>query len=221
MLVSSAGSFGLVEVTRHAQAILRAGPTTSALDLGRGLQQAAGVAILTLRRRLDALRQTPEAGAPALPEQVDNGEARQPCILMAEDETQVMLNAIDFLEEEGFLIKTAATGEEALRLIELDESFDVLFADVRLPGRLDGLALARRARELRPDLPILLTSGHITAIDGSGLPGARFLPKPYGLAQVSAELRALVGSHPQQQPTLPPGNVDPESGADSLERRRA
>ena len=196
MLVSSAGSFGLVEVTRYAAAILKAGPTPAALHIGTDLQRAVSSALLALRNRVDSLRQAKDAPS-VPPEWSDGAPPRQPCVLMAEDETLVMLNAIDFLEEEGFVIKTAATGEEALRLIELGESFDVLFADVRLPGRLDGLALARRARELRPDLPILMTSGHITTIDGIDLPGARFLPKPYGLAQVSAEMRALARHDPR------------------------
>ena len=206
MLVSSAGSFGLVEVTRHASAILKAGPTPAALHIATDLQRAVSSALLALRTRADTLRQVEDA-LPIPPDRSTGAEARPPCVLMAEDETLVMLNAIDFLEEEGFMIKTAATGEEALRLIELGESFDVLFADVRLPGRLDGLALARRARELRPDLPILMTSGHINTIDGIDLPGARFLPKPYGLAQVSAEMRALARNDSRLRRDEPRGGL--------------
>ena len=57
---------------------------------------------------------------------------------------------------------------------------DVLFTDINLPGGVDGTALARRARELLPDLPVVYASGRVNMLDPQvRVPGSAFVPKPY------------------------------------------
>jgi CheY-like chemotaxis protein len=57
---------------------------------------------------------------------------------------------------------------------------DVLFTDINLPGKMDGAALARRARELFPDLPVIYASARATMLaPDARVPGAIIVPKPY------------------------------------------
>jgi CheY-like chemotaxis protein len=62
---------------------------------------------------------------------------------------------------------------------------DVLFTDINLPGSMDGAALARRARELLPDLPVVYASARMSMLDPSArVPDSVFVPKPYAPAFV-------------------------------------
>ena len=67
-------------------------------------------------------------------------------VLLAEDEGLIRLITKQFLQENGFEVTEAWNGEEAARLLNGPDSFDVLFTDVRMPGSLDGIALAEHAR---------------------------------------------------------------------------
>ena len=62
---------------------------------------------------------------------------------------------------------------------------DILFTDIDLGGGMDGAELAQLAREMRPQLPIVYTSGRRLPDQVAVVPGAAFLPKPYSLNDVS------------------------------------
>jgi two-component system cell cycle sensor histidine kinase/response regulator CckA len=88
----------------------------------------------------------------------------------------------------------ATSAEEALDLLDAGAPKPLaLVSDVVMPG-LDGLGLARRLRDRDPDLPVLLVSGYAEAALGRDLAAERLrlLPKPYGLADLVAELRAIL-----------------------------
>ncbi|WP_431311112.1 response regulator [Methylobacterium nigriterrae] len=63
------------------------------------------------------------------------------------------------LEEAGFRVLPAATAEEAAGILG-GGGIDLLFTDIRLPGRLDGWDLAERARDLHPGLPVIYVTGY-------------------------------------------------------------
>ena len=77
----------------------------------------------------------------------------RPTVLMVEDEMLLGNVVADELEEAGYRVLSAMTGEEALALLEGAEPIDLLFTDIRLPGLIDGWHLAEAARRLRPDSP--------------------------------------------------------------------
>ena len=117
-------------------------------------------------------------------------------VLVAEDEVLVLMLLADALEEEGFRVVSAANGDEALRALEAVERegghVDVLFTDVNMPG-IDGLELARRARALLPDLPVIYASGRMHDVDRDAcVEGGRFLPKPYEPSQVRDEVTSAL-----------------------------
>ncbi|MBL6082849.1 response regulator, partial [Belnapia sp. T18] len=81
-------------------------------------------------------------------------------MLVVEDEPAVLDMAVESLRELGYGTLAARDAAEALEHLQSGERIDVLFSDVVMPGGVDGIQLAERARRLRPDLRILLTSGY-------------------------------------------------------------
>ena len=79
----------------------------------------------------------------------------RPAVLVVEDEPNVRLITSRMLQEAGFAVVQASTGDEALG--QLTDRVDVAVVDVCLPG-LSGPELARRAWQARPSLPILFVS---------------------------------------------------------------
>lgn len=115
-------------------------------------------------------------------------------VLLVEDEALIRAMVADFLGDEGFEVTEARDGEEAARLLDVAGGFDVLFTDVRMPGMLDGIDVAMRARQRRPGLPVLVVSGYsaeLTTRLGVLDPAALFLAKPYRLREVADALKRL------------------------------
>jgi CheY-like chemotaxis protein len=118
---------------------------------------------------------------------------RQANVLLVEDEPLISDVAAEALEEQGFVVATASNAIDALRRLQAGSAVDVLFTDINLPGGMDGTTLARRARELRPDLPVVCTSGRGQAIDlSNAVEGAMFVSKPYDLFDLGHLLQRLV-----------------------------
>ncbi|WP_342104453.1 response regulator [Methylobacterium sp. SI9] len=110
-------------------------------------------------------------------------------ILIVEDEPTVCELAAETLLDAGYRVLTAADAWQAEAILA-NESVDLLFTDIDLARNTNGLALARRARQICPDLPVVYTSG-----GRDGLPtrdsvsGSVFVPKPYRPSQLVALTR--------------------------------
>lgn len=85
-------------------------------------------------------------------------EQHIPAILVVDDDGDVRDAIRTVLIEGGFLVETAATGWEAIAIIE-ERHFDLVVADIRLPGGLSGLDMAQRTRARHPLLKCLFISG--------------------------------------------------------------
>jgi CheY-like chemotaxis protein len=109
---------------------------------------------------------------------------RAPRVLLVEDEVLISMMIEDAMVARGFEVYTATNAGDALQLLS-EASVDVLFTDINIEGDMDGRALARRARELRPDLAVLYASGTMKGI-ADAVPGSTFVPKPYAPADVCA-----------------------------------
>lgn len=113
-------------------------------------------------------------------------------VLVVEDEALIRSLVADYLSESGFAVHEAESGDEALDYLNSGAEVDVLFTDIELPGSINGVKLAERAREMHPDLPVVYASGGAHAGEiRPRLPRARFLPKPYDLADVCVLLAKL------------------------------
>lgn len=111
-------------------------------------------------------------------------------ILVVEDEPLVRLVIAEALRDQSFCVVEAASAEEALMVLAAGLVVDLVFTDVRMPGPLDGLAFARRLKRERPDLPVLITSGHLDRLEGGDAPP--FIAKPYILSEAVARISAIL-----------------------------
>ena len=94
------------------------------------------------------------------------------------------------LEQLGYSVRWARDAEAALQEIEKD-GIDLVLSDVVMPGRMDGLGLARTIKQKRPGLPILLATGYSEAVQNvrTDFPVLR---KPYQMHELSRALAKLV-----------------------------
>ena len=113
-------------------------------------------------------------------------------ILLVEDNDEVGEFAAQLLDELGHEVVRASSGEEALERASAEE-FDLVFTDVVMPG-MSGLDLAGRLAELRPGLPVILTTGYSDEITRSGTGGRPVILKPYKPETVASAIRqAMAG----------------------------
>jgi len=116
-------------------------------------------------------------------------------VLLVEDEPLICDLAAEVLAEQGFEVRAVSTAMEALRHLISGSQIDVLFTDINLPGGMDGEALAQRARELRPDLPVMYTSGRRISIETiDPVDGSMFVAKPYNPVEIGPLLEHLVAA---------------------------
>jgi PAS domain S-box-containing protein len=110
-------------------------------------------------------------------------------VLLVEDNPDVAAASTSLLEQLGYSVRRVADAEEALREVERD-GVDLVFSDIVMPGKMDGLGLARRLREIRPDLPVLLATGY-SDVAASVRGDFSILRKPYEIHQLSRALAKL------------------------------
>jgi len=121
-------------------------------------------------------------------------------ILLVEDEFLISEWVAESLSEQGFAVRTATNGADALRQLA-SAPVDVLFTDINLPGGMDGTMLARRARELLPHLPIVYASGRVNMLDAATrVPGSIFVAKPYAPAVVGRLLASTFKATAERLP---------------------
>ena len=112
-----------------------------------------------------------------------------PRLLLVEDEFLIRMTLAEILADEGFEILEAASGAEAVSLLEASVP-DLVLTDLNLPGGMDGFDVARAARARAGDIPVLFTSGEPIAASRLG-PHDRALTKPYLPSTVGAVLREM------------------------------
>lgn len=113
-------------------------------------------------------------------------------VLLVEDEVLISQLIAASLSDRGFIVRESATADEALRYLRSGGEVDVLFTDVNLPGSMTGTELARHARQLRPDLPIVYASGRYQPTNIGGLvPRSVFVSKPYDPDDIGTLLTRL------------------------------
>jgi DNA-binding NtrC family response regulator len=110
-------------------------------------------------------------------------------VLFVEDEALISDLVCDVLTEGGFDVHLEDTADAALRYLEDGNEIDVLFTDINVPGDIDGAELASRAREMRPELPVIYTSGR--ASPHELVPRSVFVNKPYDLDDLCKLIRRL------------------------------
>jgi CheY-like chemotaxis protein len=117
--------------------------------------------------------------------------------LVVEDERLARTLMVDALEEYGYSVLEAADGPGGLNLVRSAAPIDVLVSDHNLPGGITGYELAHRARQVRPDLVILLVSGMSGAVVTGNQPlpeKMRFLLKPFTTVRLVQTVGEMMSS---------------------------
>jgi len=115
-------------------------------------------------------------------------------VLLVDDDEHVRGSTSDAIEMLGYRVIAEESAADALERLKREPDIDILFTDIVLPRGMSGVALAREARALRPQLRILLASGHARETlrsEGGDMDDFAFLAKPYRLQELGAALRAL------------------------------
>ena len=117
------------------------------------------------------------------------------CILVVEDDFLIRTVLVEELEEGGYLVMEAETGDQALALLDaMDPKPYLLVTDIHMPGVTNGLDVAARLRTRLPGLPVIFTTGRPDVIEGTvELGHDQFLiRKPYAPSEVIAHIRRLL-----------------------------
>ena len=119
-----------------------------------------------------------------------------PVILVIEDDHAIQIVVEDALSEGGFEPAIAASGEEAVTLLmgRLTK-YRALVTDVNLLGTMDGWEVAKRAREIDPEFPVVYMTGARADDYGSqGVPNSILLTKPFAPAQLVTAVSQLLNA---------------------------
>jgi CheY-like chemotaxis protein len=94
----------------------------------------------------------------------------------------------------GYQIFCAGNGEEALRVLQSGQPFELLFSDIVMPNGMNGVELAREARRLRAGIKILLTSGYARDVleRHNAVDEFPIIYKPFSLAGLAQRLQAIL-----------------------------
>lgn len=117
-------------------------------------------------------------------------------VLVVEDDAPVQTIVEDALTDGGFEPAIAASGEEAVTLLKgIKGKYRALVTDIQLRGVMDGWEVARRAREIDPEFPIVyLTGGNAADWPFRGVPNSILLTKPFAPAQLVTAVSQLLNA---------------------------
>lgn len=134
----------------------------------------------------------------------EDGPAPGGAILLADDEEVMREVCAEMLRGLGYDVVTASDGRRALNAVRsARDEFRCVVMDIAMPV-MNGWDAARAIRELKPDLPILMSSGHdldVVKGDTRGLSGVRFLKKPYRIENLRHALSSILKSRAKARPT--------------------
>lgn len=115
-------------------------------------------------------------------------------VFVVEDEAILHASIQDVLETGGFAVVIATSAKQAIAMLEVkDASFNALVTDVILGTGLTGWDVAKRARELTEDIPVVyMTGGAAHEWASKGVPNSILLPKPFAPAQLITAVSQLL-----------------------------
>ena len=120
---------------------------------------------------------------------------KNPLVLIVDDEALLRMHAADLLEDAGYATLEAANADEALRILEQRPEVRLLFTDIQMPGKLDGLGLAREVHRRWPKILLVVTSGQVKPAKGDIPDSGRFVAKPYAAEDLLTQVDAIENEH--------------------------
>lgn len=110
-------------------------------------------------------------------------------LLVVEDEALIRQLIVLELEDAGYDVIEAETGDEALDALRRCPAIALLFTDIRLPGAMTGWDIAEAARAMRPEMPVIYATGYSGEL--RIVPGGAFMRKPYKPSTVIERVRGF------------------------------
>ncbi|MQX95130.1 response regulator [Sinorhizobium medicae] len=122
-------------------------------------------------------------------------------ILLADDEAILLLDFESALTDAGFLVTAVSSGAKAIEILKSGAAIVGVVTDIRFCQPPDGWQVARVAREIDPNMPIVYISGHAALERSSnGVPDSIMLEKPFTSAQLVTAVSQLLNARPARAP---------------------
>jgi PAS domain S-box-containing protein len=130
--------------------------------------------------------------------ETQTGASERATIFVVDDDSDVRELVVMMLDELGYRVIAAEDGRMALEVMDRGEDFDLLLADVAMPG-LSGVDVARAARERRGQVPVLFATGYpdLRAFH-DGLEGEDMIHKPYRMTDLAARVERALRNAPRR-----------------------
>lgn len=120
------------------------------------------------------------------------GSCSMPLILMIEDNAFIRANGVEMLQDAGYSVIHASSADDAIQLLERENSVRLIFTDIDMPGDIDGVSLAKLVHIRWPHIQVLLTSGESTLPEGELPEQDRFVAKPYVSSVIISQIDAML-----------------------------
>ena len=127
------------------------------------------------------------------------GKRKSPEVLVVEDQFPTRMVAADAISDMGLRVREAGDADEALQEMGDHPEIGVLFTDIQMPGRMNGLGLAEQVHRDWPDVELIVTSGG-QKVEDSDLPdNGSFLAKPYQASRLVEIVKQKVASRSRRK----------------------
>ncbi|GGD38249.1 response regulator [Aureimonas glaciei] len=118
-------------------------------------------------------------------------------VLVVEDDALLRMTIVDHLEDAGFNVFEATTGDEGISELARVPELRALLTDIEMPGLIDGIKLARITHQLYPEMAVVIMSGRVRPESHELPPSARFFHKPYSHDEIVDALHDMMGTIPK------------------------
>jgi CheY-like chemotaxis protein len=115
-------------------------------------------------------------------------------VLVVEDDALLRTTMVDHLEDAGFSVFEASTGDEGISELARVPELRAILTEIEMPGKTDGLKLARITHELYPKIAVVVMSGRVRPEKHELPPFARFFGKPYSHDEIVDALHEMMGT---------------------------
>ncbi len=112
--------------------------------------------------------------------------------MIVEDEFLIRATLVEVLEDEGYEVIAAETGEEALDLLRSDGGIALMMTDMQLGGEMDGLTLSSAARGVRGGLPVIFMTGRPDRVPSLDPATEAMVSKPYTSNEITNAITRLL-----------------------------